>query len=121
MSAVSNGPSKVTVISEAAPCSLEEVRERAEPVLRKAGARRAIVFGSWARDQADGFSDLDLAVVMETDLPRLERGRTLARELDGALPVVVDLLVYTPAEFEAGEAGGFGVFDVFRREGVDIL
>ena len=36
-------------------------------------------------------------------------------------PVVVDLLVYTPAEFAASEADGFGVFDVLRREGVEIL
>ena len=113
--------SDVMVISAPAPCSFEEMRQRAVPVLRKAGAKRAIVFGSWARGQADGFSDLDLAVVMNTDLPRPQRALALAKQLDLALPVVVDLLVYTPAEFAANEADGFGVFDVLRREGEEIL
>ena len=45
----------------------------------------------------------------------------LAKDLDRALPVVVDLLVYTPDEFTAGEADPFGVFDLFRREGIEIL
>jgi len=45
----------------------------------------------------------------------------LARELDRALPTVVDLLVYTPEEFAAGEADPFGVFDLFRRDGIEIL
>ena len=113
--------SDVTVISAPAPCTFEEMCRRAVPVLRKAGAKRAIVFGSWARGNADGFSDLDLAVVMDTDLPRPERGLALATQLDHALPVVVDVLVYTPEEFAANEADGFGVFDELRREGVEIL
>ena len=112
---------EVTVISAPAPCTFGEVRRSAAPVLRKAGAKRAIVFGSWARGQADGYSDLDLAVVMETDLPRPQRALALAKELDRALPVVVDLLVYTPDEFAAGEADPYGVFDLFRHEGVEIL
>lgn len=113
--------SEVTVISASAPCTLDEVRRRAVPVLRNAGAKRAVVFGSWARGQADGFSDLDLAVVMHTDLPRHERASALARELDRALPTVVDLLVYTPEEFTAGRANPFGVFELLRREGIEIL
>lgn len=113
--------SKVTVISAPAPCTFEEMRRRAGSVLREAGVERAIVFGSWARGEADGFSDLDLAVVMDTSLPRPERALALTRELDNALPVAVDLLVYTPDEFAACEADGFGVFDLIRREGVDIL
>lgn len=42
-------------------------------------------------------------------------------------PSVVDLIVYTlaefytPAEFAAGAARGFGVFDALSRDGVDIL
>ena len=113
--------SEVTVISAPAPCTFEEMRRRTGSVLRKAGVKRAIVFGSWARGEADGFSDLDLAVVMDTPLPRQARALALARELDQALPMVVDLLVYTPDEFAACEADGFGVFDVLRREGVEIL
>ena len=113
--------SEVTVISAPAPCTFEEMRRRAAPMLREAGVKRAIVFGSWARGEADGFSDLDLAVVMDTDLPRPERALALTRELDRALPMVVDLLVYTPDEFAACEADGFGVFHLLRREGVDIL
>ena len=113
--------SEVTVISAPAPCTFDEIRQRAGPVLRKAGVKRAIVFGSWARGEADGFSDLDLAVVLDTSLPRPERALALTRELEDALPVTVDLLVYTPDEFAACEADGFGVFDLMRREGVDIL
>ena len=113
--------SEVTVLSAPATCTFEELCDRAVPVLRTAGAARAIVFGSWARGEADGFSDLDLAVVIDTELPRPERGLALARALDRALPTVVDLLVYTPDEFAAGEADPFGVFDVLRREGVEIM
>ena len=113
--------SEVTVISAPAPCTFEEIRRPTVPVLRRAGVKRAIVFGSWARGEADGFSDLDLAVVMDTDLPRPTRALALTKELDEALPVVVDLLVYTPDEFAAGEAGDFGVFHMMRREGVEIL
>jgi len=113
--------SEVTVFSSPAPCTLDDVRPRAVSVLRKAGAERAVVFGSWARGQADGFSDLDLAVVMDTDLPRPQRALALAKELDQALPVMVDLVVYTPEEFAAGEADPFGVFDLLRQEGIEIL
>ena len=73
--------SEVTVISAPAPCAFDDVRRRAVPVLRKAGAKRAVVFGFWARGQADGYSDLDLAVVMDTDLPRPQRALALAKEI----------------------------------------
>lgn len=113
--------SGVTILREAAPCSLDELRLLAVPLLRNAGASRAVVFGSWARGEADGFSDLDLVVVMETDRPRADRGLELAGQLDATLPMVVDLIVYTPAEFAAGTARGFGVFDALSRDGVEIL
>lgn len=113
--------SDVTIVASPAPCTFDELRRRAVPVLRRAGVKRAIAFGSWARGDADGFSDLDLAVVVDTDLPWQERALTLARELDDALPVVVDLLVYTPGEFAEHEADGFGVFEVLRREGVEMM
>ena len=111
----------VAVLKLPRPCGFGELRRKAVPLLRSAGVRRAIVFGSWARGEADGFSDLDLAVVMSTDLPRVERGRVLTERLEAALPTTVDLLVYTPEEFEAGAEAGVGVFHALNREGVDIL
>jgi predicted nucleotidyltransferase len=110
---------EVTVIKVRPRHSLEEIGELAAGPLRAARAERAVVFGSWARGTADGFSDLDLAVVLETDLPRLERPRRLTALLD-ALPLAVDLLVYTPEEFERGLREGFGVFDAIAREGITI-
>jgi predicted nucleotidyltransferase len=110
---------EVVVLRAPARFTLEELARRARPALDAAGAQRAIVFGSWARGTADGYSDLDLAVVLDTDLPPLERGRLLA-DLVRSLPIGVDLLVYTPQEFAHGVEAGFGVFDAIAREGVTI-
>jgi hypothetical protein len=49
-------------------------------------------------------------VVLETDLPRLERPRLLLGLID-VLPLGVDLLVYTPEEFAKGLRDRYGVFD----------
>ena len=110
---------EVTVVRALAPCTLDEIAARARGPLVAAGAERAVVFGSWARGTADAFSDLDLVVVLETGLPPLERGRLLG-ELIEALPVGVDLLVYTPAEYARGIDSGLGVFEAIAREGVTI-
>jgi predicted nucleotidyltransferase len=109
----------VVVLRAPARFTLAELADLVRPALEAAGVERAIVFGSWARGSADGYSDLDLAIVMETDLPPLDRGSLLA-DLVRSLPVGLDLLVYTPEEFARGMAGGFGVFDAIAREGVTI-
>lgn len=57
-------PSEVIVVAAPAPCTLDEIAERIRPALVAAGVLRAVVFGSWARGSADGFSDLDLSVVL---------------------------------------------------------
>lgn len=91
----------------------------AEAPLQRAGVERAVAFGSYARQAADGYADLDLAVVIGTDLPRLARPALLA-ELYDALPVSLDLLVYTPEEFARGLEHGMGVFADIATEGVTI-
>ena len=111
----------VAVLKMPRPRGFGELRRKAVPLLRPAGVRRAIVFGSWARRKADGFSDLDLAVVTSTDIPRVERGRVPTEQLEAALPTTVDLLVYTPEEFEDGAEAGVGAFHALNRGGVDIL
>ncbi|WP_305043745.1 nucleotidyltransferase domain-containing protein [Geoalkalibacter sp.] len=61
----------------------------------------AWLIGSCARGDAKPWSDIDLILVRETDLPFVERPR-LFPCLD-EMGVPVDLLVYTPEEFSALE------------------
>ena len=57
-----------------------------------------IAFGSVARGEADGWSDLDLIIVAETGRPFFER----FKDFSGLYDVWprLDLLIYTPEEFE---------------------
>lgn len=109
----------VTVLRARPRHTLDELARIARGPLEAAGAERAVVFGAYARGTADGYSDLDLAVVLPTELPVLERWKLLREVLD-ALPIPVDLLVYTPEEFTRGMAQGTGIFDALAREGVTI-
>lgn len=67
--------------------------------------QKAILFGSSARGRRDLFTDLDLVVVMRSDLGFLERSVELRQRLEAG--VDMDLLVYTPEEFERMAQGGF--------------
>jgi predicted nucleotidyltransferase len=63
-----------------------------------AGVQRVSLFGSYARGRRDLFTDLDILVVWDTDLAPVERLKALYRLLH--LPVDLDVVCYTPAEFE---------------------
>ena len=108
-----------SIVRGPAEWTLEQLRERLSAPLARAGARRAVVFGSFARGTADAFSDLDLAVVLETTAPKLERPRLLD-EVYRAIPLPLDLLVFTPEEFEEGCRSGMDVFDRIVGEGVTL-
>lgn len=60
--------------------------------------QRVILFGSYARGQADLLTDLDLLVVMSSNLDFVSRCANLARQLQAG--VALDVLVYTPDELE---------------------
>lgn len=59
---------------------------------------RIILFGSRARGDADEESDVDLIVVYRTERRFLDRLAELYRLWD--LPLAVDILAYTPEEFD---------------------
>lgn len=59
---------------------------------------RIIFFGSMARGDSDSSSDLDLIVVYETDKRFLDRLEELYESWK--IPRAVDILAYTPAEYE---------------------
>lgn len=60
---------------------------------------KIILFGSAARGDIDSYSDLDFAVIKKTDKRFLQR---LAEVVEFLRPNLgsVDILVYTPEEFE---------------------
>src|SRR5438046_8601179 len=60
---------------------------------------RISLFGSYARGRRDLFTDLDVLVIMQTAEPFVERQCRLYGLL--GLPVDLDLLCYTPEEFDA--------------------
>lgn len=63
------------------------------------GPEKIILFGSAARGETDEYSDLDLIVIKKTDKRFVERlaevGSYISPEID------VDILVYTPEEFQS--------------------
>jgi HEPN domain-containing protein/predicted nucleotidyltransferase len=82
---------------------LETFLDAMRPLLEEQGAHGAWLFGSHARGTARAGSDIDLIVVQSSDEPRPDRRQfygPAVRKAGGA----VDLLVYTPEEFEAMKA-----------------
>ena len=70
------------------------------PVLKKGGAKKAILFGSYARGDPDEYSDIDVIIVAESKRPLVERFKDFS-DLWKVSPVkAIDVLVYTPQEFK---------------------
>lgn len=78
---------------------LERELKRITLALREIGVQRIVLFGSVARERINAWSDLDLIVVLDSDLPFIKR---LEKLYDQIKPCVgLDLLAYTSEEFEA--------------------
>jgi len=66
---------------------------------------QVILFGSYAAGRRDLFTDLDLLVVMSSEQDFVRRTAELYQQV--AAGVDLDLLVYTPEEFERLRQRGF--------------
>ncbi len=77
--------------------SFDEVVAFIIPLVKKK-VLEAYVFGSFSQNQHHADSDLDLILIMETKEIFIERPLQFL-ELKN-LPFEIDILVYTPAEFE---------------------
>jgi len=84
--------------------------------LRHADPICVYLFGSWARGEQDEASDIDVVVIMHTELPFLERAIPLCRTFPLDLGAV-DLLVYTPEEWEAMQRDGNAFAETVIQEG----
>jgi uncharacterized protein len=73
--------------------------ERLVECLKRYNPDRIIIFGSYARGEADEYSDMDVVVIKNTDKRFLERLIEVAKYLDNDLGKI-DVFVYTSQEFE---------------------
>ncbi|ADL07453.1 nucleotidyltransferase domain-containing protein [Thermosediminibacter oceani] len=77
---------------------LESELERITAELKKLGAEKILLFGSYAAGRKDLLTDLDIIVVLKSDLPFIERIGFIYRKV--APRVAADILVYTPEEWQ---------------------
>jgi predicted nucleotidyltransferase len=92
---------------------MDEIVERIVGVMHP---RKIVLFGSRARGDAAGGSDLDLLVIAESDQPRYRRAAPLYGALSDIL-VPMDILVYTPEEVEDWSAVPEAFVTTALREG----
>lgn len=94
-------------------CSKDEIFAAVAPLLKKYRAEKAILFGSYARQDADAASDIDLIVVGGEDFD-LTDVLCIAEELHRALGKAVD--VYELREIDPRSA----FYHTILTEGVQI-
>lgn len=76
-----------------------------------------IIFGSVARHEAGDHSDLDILVVMDTDLKGAKRAAAIHMQTaDYLMPL--DVLVLTPSEFDANKDNKHSFASEIVRTGV---
>lgn len=80
---------KASITNELVSDVANTIRDRFHP-------EKVILFGSVSRGQYRQGSDLDLFVVMRSDLPDCKRASAIRRALPRSIPM--DILVYTPEE-----------------------
>lgn len=77
----------------------EVLQKKLRPLFEKHNIEKAILFGSFARNESTRHSDLDLILVQKTHLRFLERYDGLLAFFSQALPGLnLDILIYTPEE-----------------------
>ena len=81
-----------------AEINIKKIGEVLLPVFKNTGAKKVVLFGSFARGSQTKRSDLDLMIITETDKRFFER----YEQFDGVHDIIndraVDMLIYTADE-----------------------
>lgn len=97
------------------PAMLETIQAAVERIVGAAHPNKIILFGSYARGDADAGSDLDL-IVVESEVR--DRGMEMLKlyRTVGYIGVGVDLLVYSEKEMERrGQVPGTVIYHALRE------
>lgn len=94
---------------------IERELTRIVEALRRLGAERVILFGSYARGDFNEASDIDLLVVLDSDERMVDRIERVLEASDSELSV--EPLVYTPQELERLKEQGSALVETVEHEG----
>jgi len=94
----------------------QDIRQVAIQLGTAANANQVILFGSYARGDANENSDVDFMIIAESDLPRYKRSRELYK-IFKPYPFGMDLIVYTPQEIEKAKKSPISFVSNVLREG----
>jgi predicted nucleotidyltransferase len=86
---------------------IEGITKLITPILKQKNAKKAILFGSYARGTNDKHSDIDLIIVDNDQLPYLRRLDKYFNELSSVLSAPLEIFIYQEAEFERMKEGAF--------------
>ena len=88
--------------------------ELAETIKRKFNPQKIILFGSYAYGNPAQGSDVDLFIIMDTDIPLRKQASLIRRELTGLIPI--DIIVRTPRQVEERiKLGDFFIKQIVRK------
>jgi predicted nucleotidyltransferase len=94
----------------------QNIRQVAIKLGTAANANQVILFGSYARGDANENSDVDFMIITESDLPRYKRSRELYK-IFKPYPFGMDIIVYTPQEIEKARKSTISFVSNVLREG----
>jgi len=100
----------MTTISQ--QTQLEQIVE----LLKVYDPEKIYLFGSWAKGEDDELSDIDLVLIKQTKASFFERFKQICEILPENIGGI-DILVYTPSEFEKMKTEGNAFVEMILEEG----
>ena len=94
------------------------IQQMADLIARQFLPEKIILFGSYARGEPEGHSDVDLMVIMENPLPRPQRTAPIIRLIHQHFNVPVDVVVRSPEGHAAWAEARYSLSREVAREGI---
>lgn len=94
----------------------DKINTIVERITSKYDPKAIIVFGSVAKGTSTEDSDLDIAVILESDLSEHERNVDV-RVCIGPIGMAMDLMVFTPEEVESEKENKFSLISEILNTG----
>lgn len=92
---------------------IQQVTER---IVRERNPHKIVLFGSFAWGRPKPYSDLDLLVIVDSNVKRPDERAMQLKELFDDLDCPMDLLVYTPEEITASlKRGNLFIRDILAK------